>query len=87
MDLIQLKANIISYFKGNKSELNELLNIIKQDKSIYPFNEFEYLITHLINNKSLTFNNYLDIRREYISCNPNLWIFEISAPRGFGEQF
>ena len=27
------------------------------------------------------------IRAEYISANPNLWIFEISAPRGFGEKF
>ena len=25
--------------------------------------------------------------KEYISENPNLWIFEISAPRGFGERF
>ncbi len=29
----------------------------------------------------------MEIRNEYISQNPNLWIFEISAPRGFGEQF
>jgi len=29
----------------------------------------------------------LEIRTEYISENPNLWIFEISAPRGFGEKF
>ncbi len=29
----------------------------------------------------------MEIRSEYISKNPNLWIFEISAPRGFGEKF
>ncbi len=29
----------------------------------------------------------MDIRSEYISENPNLWVFEISAPRGFGEKF
>jgi len=87
MDLIQLKTNIVSYFKGNQDELNGLLHLIQQDKSIYPFNEYEYLISHLIHIDNLTFQDYLDIRSEYISANPNLWIFEISAPRGFGEQF
>ncbi len=29
----------------------------------------------------------MDNRTECISANPNLWIFEISAPRGFGEKF
>lgn len=37
--------------------------------------------------KGLTYEQYLDIRTEYINANPNLWIFEISAPRGFGEKF
>ncbi len=32
-------------------------------------------------------NIYLEIRSEYISENTNLWIFEISAPRYFGEKF
>jgi hypothetical protein len=35
----------------------------------------------------LTYEQYIDIRAEYISANPNLWVFEISAPRGFGEKF
>jgi len=87
MDLIQLKANIIRYFQGSQSELDTLLHTIEQDKSIYPFNEYEYFIVHLINRNCLTFDDYLNIRNEYISANPNLWIFEISAPRGFGEQF
>jgi hypothetical protein len=41
----------------------------------------------LIENGGLTYEQYIDIRTEYISTNPNLWIFEISAPRGFGEKF
>lgn len=35
----------------------------------------------------MTYEQYIDIRAEYISANPNLWVFEISAPRGFGEKF
>jgi len=87
MDLIQLKANIIRYFNGSQEELDNLLHFIDQDKSVYPFNEYEYFIVYLIHTNNLTFNDYLDLRNEYISANPNLWIFEISAPRGFGEQF
>jgi hypothetical protein len=41
----------------------------------------------MIKNGGLTFEQYLEIRLEYLSENPNLWIFEISAPRGFGENF
>ena len=37
--------------------------------------------------KDEAIDQYLEIRAEYISENPNLWIFEISAPRGFGEKF
>lgn len=41
----------------------------------------------LIENKGLTYEKYLEIRTDYINSNPNLWIFEISAPRTFGESF
>ena len=35
----------------------------------------------------MTFDEYLEIRTDYIDKNPNLWVFEISAPRTFGEKF
>ena len=35
----------------------------------------------------LTYEQYINIRTEYITANPYLWVFEISAPRGFGEKF
>jgi hypothetical protein len=44
-------------------------------------------ICNLINRGGLSYEQYIEIRTEYISENPNLWIFEISAPRGFGESF
>ncbi|MEI8362907.1 MAG: hypothetical protein WCG35_06775 [Betaproteobacteria bacterium] len=87
MDLTELKNRICSCFTGSGGELDILLKMVDDDRSIYPFNDYEHLICNLIENNGLTFEQYLEIRSEYISQNPNLWIFEISAPRGFGEKF
>lgn len=87
MELTELKDRIISSFRGTNDDLQSVLQMVEADKSIYPFNAYEHLICSLINKNGLTYNQYLEIRTEYISENPNLWIFEISAPRGFGEGF
>jgi hypothetical protein len=82
-----LKDKIISSFTGSKEELEEILELVNSDYAVFPFNDYEYMITNMLNRGCLTFERYLDIRSEYISNNPNLWIFEISAPRKFGENF
>ncbi len=87
MELTELKNKIISSFTGSKEELIKILETVDNDYSVFPFNEYEYLITNMLNKRGLTFEKYLDIRSEYISNNPYLWIFEISAPRKFGESF
>lgn len=87
MELTELKRRIIDCFKGTDIELHFILEQIENDQAVYPFNEFEHLICALIETKHLTYQDYLTIRSEYISANPNLWIFEISAPRTFGENF
>jgi hypothetical protein len=55
--------------------------------SVYPFNEFEYLISNLLGVDVLTLDEYQQLRDEYISRNLYLYIFEISSPRGFGEAW
>lgn len=87
MELTELKDKIISSFSGSESDLKQILEVIEVDQSIFPFNEYENLLCNLINQGGLTYKQYIDIRSEYISENPNLWVFEISAPRGFGEKF
>lgn len=87
MELTELKARIIDSFSGSEGELESVLDIIESDRSVFPFNEYEHLICSLIDLGGLSFERYLQIRSEYIAENPNLWIFEISAPRGFGEGF
>lgn len=87
MELTELKTKIIESFSGSASDLEEVLQMVDDDQSIFPFNEYEHLICNLIERGGLTYEQYIDIRTEYISANPNLWVFEISAPRGFGEKF
>jgi hypothetical protein len=87
MELTELKDRIISSFSGSNEDLEEVLAIVEQDQAIFPFNEYEHLICNLIERGGMSYEQYIEIRTEYISENPNLWIFEISAPRGFGEKF
>ncbi|WP_052165448.1 hypothetical protein [Aquaspirillum serpens] len=87
MELLELKNRITTSFSGTEDDLREVLDLIEQDQPVFPFNEYEHLICNLIEKGGLNYNQYIEIRSEYISQNPNLWIFEISAPRGFGEKF
>jgi len=55
--------------------------------SVYPFNQYEYIIATLLGSQKLTLDQYYELRDEYISRNMYLYIFEISAPRTFGEAW
>lgn len=87
MELTELRDRIIEAFSGSKEDLEKVLAIVEDDQAIFPFNAYEHLICNLVEKGGLTYEHYLDIRTEYMSENPNLWVFEISAPRGFGEKF
>jgi hypothetical protein len=55
--------------------------------SVYPFNELEYIISTLLGRGVLTLDQYYEIRDDYMARNAFLYIFEISAPRTFGEAW
>ena len=55
--------------------------------SVYPFNEYEYIIAALFAANKLTHDEYIELRDSYIARNMFLCIFEIGAPRGFGEAW
>lgn len=55
--------------------------------SVYPFNEYEYIIATLLAAGKLTHEAYVELRDSYIARNMFLYVFEISAPRGFGEAW
>ncbi len=55
--------------------------------SVYPFNEYEYIISVLLGLNRISMDDYFEMRDEYIARNMYLYVFEISAPRGFGETW
>lgn len=48
--------------------------------SVYPFNEYEYMISTLLGRDKLTLDDYYALRDNYVERNMYLYIFEISAP-------
>lgn len=80
-----------------KNELDRLLSELPNEEefrrrldnlvSVYPFNEYEYVISNLLVAEVLTLDRYVELRDEYIERNLYLYIFEISAPRTFGESW
>lgn len=65
---------------ASKSRLDDLV-------SVYPFNEYEFMISHLLASDVLSIDEYYELRDEYLARNMFLYIFEISAPRTFGESW
>ena len=54
--------------------------------SVYPFNEFEYCLTFLLDRGIVSFGVYESLRECYVSSNSHLGLFEL-APRTFGETW
>jgi len=53
--------------------------------SVHPFNKYEYIISTLLAADKLSLDEYHQLRAEHAARNRYLHLFEISAPRGFGE--
>ena len=83
-----LKKHLEKLIKTLSSQQrNKLKNLLDDLISVYPFNEYEYIISSLLGLGKISLDDYLEIRGEYIARNMYLYIFEISAPRTFGEQW
>ncbi|WP_303961745.1 hypothetical protein [Rothia mucilaginosa] len=83
----ELKAQIAAMNKANGSKYNLSDEVLDSLYSVYPFNKFEYIISHLIGTGTITLQQYLDIRNRYLERNKYLYVFEMSAPRTFGETW
>ncbi len=80
-----------------KAELNDLIEKLESSDdfrtslknlvSVYPFNEYEYIISHLLAGDKLTLDEYYALRDSYIERNLYLYVFEISAPRRLGDKW
>jgi hypothetical protein len=72
---------------NRSARADELRSRLKDLVSIYPFNEYEYLISHLLAEHKLAIEEYYELRNEYLARNLNAKLFEIGAPRKFGEAW
>ena len=85
MDLNELNAFLDSLANSLRSEDKELLTARLQSLiSVYPFNEYEYALTFLLDKGIVTFSEYERLRQDYVSTNRYLGLYELS-PRVFGE--
>ena len=96
-----MKLKLREWRRFVMEELNRILNIYRKKiskrcylsdgeienlHSVYPFNKFEYIISHLLADNLLTLEDYLKIREDYLVRNKYLHLFEL-APRTFGETW
>lgn len=86
MEILKHKLEVLKNCLSDQEKLQ--LNNQLQDSqyTAYPFNKFEYTMSYLMAKKIITFNDYLDIRTEYLQRNKYLYLFEL-APRTFGETW
>ncbi|MGC9219391.1 MAG: hypothetical protein ACP5G8_08345 [Athalassotoga sp.] len=87
MDLKQLENYLISLSDSLTGERSQLLNIrLKSLISVFPFNKFEYILMFLLDSKIINFEDYEQLRNDYISSNKYLELYNLS-PRIFGETW
>jgi hypothetical protein len=82
----QLRAQLEQLLE-KLSDAEAVRNRIKELYSVYPFNEFEYIISTLLGRNVLTLDQYYEMRDDYMERNVFPYIFEIGGPRTFGETW
>lgn len=83
--ILELKKQIKKLPTNISDKLSD--EVLEKLYSVYPFNRFEYVLSHLIAKGIITLDNYVDIRNCYLNRNKYLYLFEITAPRTFGETW
>lgn len=85
MDLSQLRAYLDSLAKSLQGEQRDLLTArLNSLASVFPFNEYEYILMFLLDNGVVTFDQYEKLRADYVTANRYLHLYGL-APRIFGE--
>ncbi len=87
MNQEQLRNYLDQLILSMEDEDRELLQARLQGLvSVFPFNEYEYIITFLVDRGVISFNDYGALRTNYVSSNRYLDLFELS-PRSFGQAW
>jgi len=83
-----LKKKLIGLVRElEKEKRDQVMQRLDDLVSFYPFNECEFLISSLMGYGKITIDDYYELRDDYIARNRYMHVFEISAPRGFGEAW
>ncbi len=81
----KLKADLDKLIAQLKNS-DEFIERLETLLSVYPFNEYEHIISTLMSANLLSLDDYYALRDEYIARNMYLYLFEI-GPREFGEKW
>lgn len=84
MEKLRAELDTLIEEMENSAELRTSLESLV---SVYPFNEYEYIISHLLAAAKLSLDEYHKLRDSYVERNLYLYVFEISAPRGLGDKW
>ena len=84
MEHLQQELDSLLKQLPNEQEIRDRLDSLV---SVYPFNEYEYIISTLLAMDVLGLDDYHELRDDYIARNLYLYVFEISGPRTFGEAW
>lgn len=85
MNQQELRAYLNRFIESLKNNDKRLLQArLHGLASVFPFNEYEYIITFLVDRGVLSFGEYETLRNNYVSANRYLDLFSL-APRVFGQ--
>jgi hypothetical protein len=85
MDLGELRCHLDDLAKSLASEDRRLLAARLDGLiSVFPFNEYEYIISFLLDRRRISFAEYESLRTKYVSTNRYLDLYGLS-PRVFGQ--
>ncbi len=81
----QLREYLDKFIETLEPQDRDLLEARLQSLvSVFPFNEYEYILMFLRDRSVITFDNYEDLRNTYVSANKYLNLYGL-APRIFGQ--
>ena len=73
----ELKYRLLSRIKQLDSKYQvEILRRLDNLVSVYPFNEYEFMIANLLSLNAISMDDYYELREEYHSKNVFLYVFE-----------
>ena len=82
--LVKELYNIIDTLVISEELKTRLLNV-SENGLVYPFNKIENMFVQLIDSNIISIDKYRELKESYLSRNKNLYLYEISAPRTFGD--